>query len=323
MDKPVVVVLSESLRGKEADAVAAVSPRVRLAFVSPSGEPHDDVSDAEVIFRGGALMPPAVRRLLPSMPHLRWIHAMGAGVDGDLTPDVVRSDIVVTRTRGLHDVPVSEWVLLQILAVSKRLPELVLQQEAHVYRNLDVPVSLVGRTVGIVGYGEIGQAVARRARGFGLRVIGTRRHPQPAEELDALYPPEDLERLLGESDYVVLLTPLTPETRGLIGPPRLRAMRQTAWLINVARGAIVQEDALLQALREGWIAGAALDVFAQEPLPPDSPLWTAPNVLITPHNSGVQYPDFADETLAQFVENLGRYLRGEPLRNQVDKTAGY
>jgi phosphoglycerate dehydrogenase-like enzyme len=323
VDKPIVVVLSESLRGKEADAVAAVSPRVRLAFVSPSGEPHDDVSDAEVIFRGGALMPPAVRRLLPSMPHLRWIHAMGAGVDGDLTPDVVRSDIVVTRTRGLHDVPVSEWVLLQLLAISKRLPELVLQQEAHVYRNLDVPVSLVGRTVGIVGYGEIGQAVARRARGFGLRVIGTRRHPQPAEELDALYPPEDLERLLGESDYVVLLTPLTPETRGLIGPPRLRAMRQTAWLINVARGAIVQEDALLQALREGWIAGAALDVFAQEPLPPDSPLWTAPNVLITPHNSGVQYPDFADETLAQFVENLGRYLRGEPLRNQVDKTAGY
>jgi phosphoglycerate dehydrogenase-like enzyme len=322
-EKPVVVVLSDTLRGREADAVAAVSPRVRIAFVTPAGEPRDDVTDAEVVFRGGALMPPGVRRLLPSMPNLRWIHAMGAGVDGDLTPDVVNSDVVVTRTRGLHDVPVSEWVLMQILVVSKRLPELVLQHQAHVWRNLDVPVSLVGRTIGIVGYGEIGQAVARRARGFGFRVVGTRRHPQPAEELDALYPPEELERLLGESDYVVVLTPLTPETRGLIGAPQLRAMRPTAWLINVARGAIVQEDALLQALREGWIAGAALDVFAREPLPEDSPLWTAPNLLITPHNSGVAYPDFAEETLAQFVDNLGRYVRGEPLRNQVDKTAGY
>jgi len=235
----------------------------------------------------------------------------------------VERDVILTRTRGLHDKPVSEWVMMLLLAVSKRLPELVLAQQARRWQPLDVPVTLAGRTVGIVGYGEIGRAIAARARGFGLRLIATRRRPQPAPELDALYPAEALPELLAQSDYVVICTPLTRETRGLIGERELRAMRPTAWLINVARGEIVQEDALLRALREGWIAGAALDVFSQEPLPPESPLWTAPNLLITPHNAGVRHPQFAAETLAQFIDNLGRYVRGEPLQNVVDKQAGY
>jgi phosphoglycerate dehydrogenase-like enzyme len=257
------------------------------------------------------------------MPKLRWIHVMGAGVDGDLTPQVVNSDIIVTRTRGLHNLPVSEWVMLQMLAVTKRLPELVIAQHEGKWRPVEVPVTIQGRTMGIVGYGEIGQTLAVRARAFGLRVVGTRRHPRPAAELDALYPPNELDRLLQESDYVVLLTPLTPDTRGLIGEAQLRRMKTDAWLINVARGEVVQEEALLRALRERWIAGAALDVFRQEPLPADSPLWTLPNVLITPHNSGVRHPNFSAEALDQFLDNLGRYVRGEPLRNQVDKTAGY
>ncbi len=322
-DKPVVVALSENLRGPDADAVQAVSPRVKIAWVSPAGEPRDDVSQAEVLFRGGGMMPPGLRRLLPLMPHLRWVHTMGAGVDGDLTPQIVGSDVLLSRTRGLHCVPVSEWVLMQILAVSKRLPELVRAQERHEWKKVDVPVSLVGRTIGIVGYGEIGGCVNARARGFGFRVVATRRHPRPAPELDALYPPDQLDRLLAESDYVVLLTPLTPETRGLIGATQLRQMKSTAWLINVARGEVVQEEALIEALREGWIAGAALDVFAREPLPPDSPLWSLPNVLITPHSGGVSFPRYHQEIMAQFVDNLGRYVRGEPLKNLVDKQAGY
>jgi phosphoglycerate dehydrogenase-like enzyme len=322
-DKPVVVVLSESLRGADADAVAAVSPRVRVAFVSPSGEPRDDVADAEVAFRGGGLMPPGLRRLLPRMPRLRWIHTLGAGVDGDLTPEVVASDVEVSRTRGLHCIPVSEWVLMQILAVSKRLPELVRAQEQHEWTKLEVPVSLIGRTIGIVGYGEIGQCVTARARGFGFRVVGTRRHARPAPELDAFYPLEQLDHLLAESDYVVILAPLTRESRGMIGAAQLGAMKPTAWLINVARGPVVQEAALVEALRAGTIAGAALDVFDQEPLPADNPLWSLPNVLITPHSSGVNFPRFHQETMAQFVDNLGRYVRGEPLANLVDKQAGY
>jgi phosphoglycerate dehydrogenase-like enzyme len=323
MDEPVVVALAEPLRGAPAERVAAVSPRIRIAWVTPAGEPRDDVSQVEVVYRGGGLMPAGLRRLLPQMPRLRWIHAMGAGVDGDLTPEVVRSDVIVTRTRGLHLIPVSEWVMLLILAASKRFPELVLAQQRHEWRKVPVPVSLVGRTIGIVGYGEIGQAIAARARGFGFRLIGVRRRPRPAPELDALYPVDQLQRLLAESDYVVLTTPLTPETRGMIGAAELRAMQPTAWLINVGRGEVVQEAALLQALHEGWIAGAALDVFSQEPLPPDHPLWSAPNVIITPHSGGVAHPAFAEETLQQFVDNLARYVRGEPLRNVVDKLAGY
>jgi phosphoglycerate dehydrogenase-like enzyme len=323
MDEPIVVVVAESLRGPQAEQVAAVSPRVRLAYVSPSGEARDDVSDAEVVYRGFGLMPPGLRRLLPAMPKLRWIHVMGAGVDGDLTPQVVSSDIVVTRTRGLHHLPVSEWVMLQVLAVTKRLPELVIAQHEGKWRPVEVPVTIEGRTLGIVGYGEIGQTLAVRARAFGLRVVGTRRHPAPAAELDALYPPNELDKLLAESDYVVILTPLTPETRGLIGEAQLRRMKPDTWLVNVARGEVVHEEALVRALRENWIAGAALDVFHQEPLPPDSPLWKLPNVLITPHNGGVRHPNFSGEALKQFVDNLGRYVRGEPLRNQVDKMAGY
>lgn len=257
------------------------------------------------------------------MPKLRWLHAMGAGVDADLTPEVVESPIVITRTRGLHLVPVSEWVMMLLLAASKRLPELVLAQTRHEWLKVRVPVSLVGRTIGIVGYGEIGQAIAARARGFGFRVIGTRRNPRPAPELDALYPLEQLDRLLGESDYVVLVTPLTAETRGMIGEAQLRAMRPTAWLINVGRGEVVQDGALVRALQDGWIAGAALDVFSEEPLPPNHPLWSAPNLIITPHSGGVSHPAFAEETLQQFVDNLSRYLRGEPLANLVDKRAGY
>jgi phosphoglycerate dehydrogenase-like enzyme len=323
MEDPVVVALSENLRGPAADRIAAVSPRVRIVWVTPAGEALDDPADVEVVYRGGGLMPPGVRRLMPRMPRLRWIHAMGAGVDGDLTPDVVQSDVIVTRTRGLHLIPVSEWVMMLVLVASKRFPELVIAQHERRWAKVRVPVSLVGRTIGIVGYGEIGQAIAARARGFGFRLVGTRRRPQPAPELDALYPLDQLDRLLAESDYVVLATPLTPKSRGMFGEPQLRAMRETARLINVGRGEVIQEDALVRALHEGWIAGAALDVFSQEPLPPDNPLWDAPNLIITPHQGGVSHPAFAEETLEQFLDNLGRYLRGEPLRNQVDKQAGY
>ncbi|HLI25674.1 MAG TPA: D-2-hydroxyacid dehydrogenase [Chloroflexota bacterium] len=323
MDQPVGVLLSEDYRGGEAERIAAVSPRVRLVWVGGDGEPQGDLSSVEVVFRAGPFLPAQLRRLLPRLPRLRWIHTMSAGVDAELVPEIVDSPVLVTRTRGLHHIPVSEWVLMQILAVSKRLPEFVRAQDARRWQPLDVPASLEGRTLGIVGYGEIGQAIARRARGFGFRLVGLRRRPQPAPELDALYGPDGLERLLAEADYVVVVTPLTPATRGLIGAPQLRAMRPTAWLINVGRGPVVDEAALLQALREGWIAGAALDVFDQEPLPADHPLWGFPNVLLTPHNSGVRPHQFRAEIVDQFVANLRRYLAGEPLQHQVDKAAGY
>jgi phosphoglycerate dehydrogenase-like enzyme len=322
MDEPIVVALSETLQGPPAAQAAAVSSRVRLTWVRPDGTTGGDLADTEVVYRGGGLTIAGLQRLLPRLPRLRWVQVESAGVDGDLTPALRGRDVVITRTRGAHDTPVSEWVLLQLLAVTKRLPELVRQQAAHRWQPLDVPRTVAGRTLGIVGYGEIGQALALRARPLGLRIVGLRRHWRPAPELDAVYGPDGLGTLLAESDYVVLLAPLTAETRGLIGAAALRQMKPSAWLINVARGEIVDTPALLQALREGWIAGAALDVIAGEPLPPNSPWWDLPNVLLTPHNGGIKQPSAAG-AFDQFVANLGRYVRGEPLLNQVDRAAGY
>ncbi len=323
MESPIVVALSDGLREEIDGRLITLSPRLRVAWVSAAGEPHDDVSAAEVLFRGGGLTPRGVRRLLPLMPRLRWLHVAGAGVDSDLVPSVVEGDVIVTRTRGNHPRPMSEWVMMQILAVTKRLPEFMRAQTASEWRPLDVPYTISGRTLGIIGYGEIGQALAVRARAFGMRVVGLRRHPRPAAELDACYGPAQLDTLLAESDYVALLTPLTPETRGLIGAAQLAAMKPTAWLINLARGEVTDEAALLRALQDGTLAGAALDVFTEEPLPATSPFWRLPNVLLTPHNAGVKDPAVAAMAVDQFLENLGRYARGEPPRNQVDKRAGY
>src|SRR5205085_2841984 len=155
-----------------------VSPRVRIAWVSAGGEPRDDVADVQVIYRGGKLTSAGLQRLVPLTPRLRWIHVMGAGVDADLSPEILRREVVVTRARGSHPRPMSEWVMLQILAVTKRLPDFLRAQEAGQWRPLAVPLTLDGRTLGIVGYGEIGQALAVRARAFGLRIVGVRRQPR-------------------------------------------------------------------------------------------------------------------------------------------------
>ena len=213
---------------------------------------------------------------------------MFAGVDGDLATEIAERDVVLTRTRGVHGPPVSEWVLMVLLATTKQFPALVHAQQAGEWSPFDVPLKTVGGlTLGIVGYGEIGRAVAARARGFRLRLIATSRRAAPAPELDALYGADDLPRLLAESDYVVLLTPLTPETRGLIDEAALRGMRPSAWLINVARGEVVQESALLRALDVGWIPRRGARRVRAGAAPGGIRLWRMPNLLLTPHNSGV------------------------------------
>jgi phosphoglycerate dehydrogenase-like enzyme len=181
---------------------------------------------------------------------------------------------------------------------------------------------VTGKTVGIVGTGAIGREVAWRCQALGLRVLGLRRSPQPEPGFQEVVGPGELPSLLGASDFLVLAAPLTPETRGLLGEAELRMMKPSAYLINVARGALVVEDDLVRALREGWIAGACLDVFEREPLPPDNPLWGLENVMITPHYS-YSSPDGIDRAVEEFEGNLARYQRGEPLANQYDPERGY
>lgn len=254
---------------------------------------------------------------------LRWIHSTAAGVDQLLHPEVLSRDILLTGSSGIHATSISEHVLALALAHSRRLPQAIRNQGARRWdRHSTIGWEIAGQTMGILGLGAIGQALAARAAALGMRVIGTKRSPTALPGVDRVWGPEGLDEVLSASDVLVIILPLTAETRGLIGARALGQMKPTAYLINVARGAIVQEAALIEALSAGRLAGAGLDVFEREPLPQDSPLYGMEQVIITPHVSGA-VPAYYDRAIPLFCENLRRYLAGEPLLNVVDKVRGY
>jgi D-2-hydroxyacid dehydrogenase (NADP+) len=229
---------------------------------------------------------------------------------------------MLTSSSGLHATPIGEFVLCVMLMFAKGVHRVVRAQERHEWARY-MPQELYGKTVGVVGFGHIGGEVARLAKAFGCRVIAMRRsEPVADERVDAFVPVAELPRLLGESDFVVLSVPLTSETHHLIGEAELRAMKPSAVLINISRGGVVDETALVRALKEGWIAGAGLDVFEQEPLPPESELWDLENAIVSPHISGGT-EIYNDRATGIFCENLRRYLAGEPLMNLADPARGY
>lgn len=301
---------------------------VRCARISADGQIHGDAdeaafSSAEVLLLGsmrGSVLDQVVARA----PRLRWIHSASAGVDRMATPVVRERGLVVTNARGVFSRPIAEYVVMMSLAIARRLPQLLELQRERTWQPLRGR-ELSGLTVGIVGYGSIGLEVARLLEPFGCRVLATRRHPErgtggaPNVELLGL---DRLSELLRSSDIIVVAAPLTDETAGLIGTDELAEMREDAWLINVARGRLLDEVALRRALESGWIGGAVLDVFTEEPIPPDSPLYRTPNLVITPHTSWSS-DRVAERTVELFVENLRRDRAGEPLRNVVDLAAGY
>ena len=275
---------------------------------------------------------------LTRVPRLRWVQLHSAGVNHMLDTPLWASDVTITTVSGIHAPTITEYVFMMMLAFAHRLPRMVYYQArgewpSQRWRKF-VPVELRGATVGVVGYGSIGREIGRLAHAFGMRVLGARRgadsgparYELPAlaggDEPDRLYPPDQLLEMLPECDYVVLTVPYIPATHHLIDQRALRAMKPTAVLINVARGSVVDEAALVHALREGWIAAAALDVFEEEPLPEDSPLWEMDNVIISPHVAGFT-PHYDDRATTLFAENLRRYLAGEPLLNQVERGRGY
>ena len=315
------LLLPDHLVERLREPVCRIAPDCRVIPLGPDGEVTEPLEGADVLFLRWGLSPEATRRLLARVPNLRWIHTISAGVDHLLFPELRESDAILTNASGVFNIPIAETVMAYILAVVKRLPEFWAHQREHRWEKLPLR-ELRGLTVGIVGMGDIGTEVARLCRAFGMRVLGLRRRPAPSDLADEVLPPDRLQDLLARSDFVVIAVPLTAETRGMIGRAELAAMKPDAWLVNISRGAIVDEEALVEALREGRIGGACLDVFAQEPLPPESPLWDMPNVIITPHNSWSS-PHIEEREIALFLENLRRYVAGEPLLNVVDKQAGY
>jgi len=257
-------------------------------------------------------------------PKLRWLHSGSAGVDRLLSPTIAaRYDLTVTDSGPAFEVSISEFVMAWILSVARRLPELDAQQRGRVWNSVKQD-EVYGKTVGIIGLGPIGRGVAARGKAFGMRTLGLRRTQAPVDAVDEVLTGHDgLMRLLAESDYVVIAAALTGETKALIGREQLASMKSTAWLINIARGAMIDETALVDALRFGKFAGACLDVFETEPLPHDSLLWEMPNVHIAPHNSGGMTDGVRERQKQLFLDNLGRFVNGDTLADVVDVKRGY
>jgi phosphoglycerate dehydrogenase-like enzyme len=267
-----------------------------------------DVTDADVIFVGPR-SGPELREVWPQAKRVRWVHSLSAGVETILCPELRPSDVVLTNGRGVFAPALAEWAVAAILYFAKNFPRLLRAQRERAWESFNVE-RVEGQTVGIVGYGSIGRAVVERCVALGMRPVAFSRHQGSLEEV------------LREADYIVVSTPLTNDTRGMIGAAELKAMRRNAVLINVGRGPVVDEAAMITVLKTHRIKGAALDVFEHEPLPPDHPLWTLDNVLISPH--GADYTsDSHERAMRCFLDNLARFERGEELMNVVDKNAGY
>jgi phosphoglycerate dehydrogenase-like enzyme len=291
----------------------------RIVFGADIGPIADDLAISEALYVWGHPHDPW-DRVLAAAPALRWVHYTGAGAEHLLTPRFVRSRIRLTNSRGIHTHGVAELAIALLLGLAKHLPERVRSQAAHVWVQ-ELNASVNGKTVLVVGLGSIGSAVARAARGLGMHVLGVRRSVRPSRWAHEVHTLADLDSVLARAEYVVLCVPETDATRGLLDANRLRRMPRGAILVNVARGGLVDELALVDALRDGHLGGAGLDVFAHEPLDPRSPLWELPNVLITPH-----YPNVVGwerPTVERFIDNARRYLAGRPLRDVIDKRRGY
>ena len=316
-DRDINILVYAHLEARHLEQIRAVDPRVRVTLVTDQPKGTDGVASAEILV-GWNIPREAVQR----SAGLKWIHSTAAGVDQLLYPEIRARGIILTASMGIHHQLV-EHIFAFLLALERRLHVAMrLQLQRKWDRARTVGDELAGKTLGILGLGTIGQQLVRKAQAFDMRVIGTKRTPTAIPGVDRVLPPDGLPQVLRESDAIVVALPLTPQTRGLIGERELQMMKPTAWFINVGRGPIVHEAALIQALRAGQIAGAALDVFEHEPLRSDSPLYDLENVILTPHVSGAS-PRYMDRAVPLFCENLARYLRGAPLRNLVDPERGY
>lgn len=307
-----------------AERLAEAVPGVEVWSPGSREEADALLPEADVVL-GFAVRPHNFRRAR----RLRWVHCTAASVTHVLFPELVESDVIVTNARGVHAESMAEHTIGVLLAFARKLHlardaqrERAWTQEA-LWRDAPPIGSLAGSTLGLVGMGQVGGAIASRARALGMRVIAVRRNPaSPPEPAHEQWPVARLPGMLEAADWVVIAAPHTQATTRMFGGAEFARMKPGARLVNLGRGAIVDEEALVAALRSGRLAGAALDVFEEEPLPAESPLWQMPEVIVTPHTSGIG-PRYWDRVMEQFTANLRRYVAREPLFNLVDKREGY
>ena len=313
------------LQEKHRERILGVSPEIELLEM-PANQIRGDV-DAEVVLAegGNRIHYPGEldweQYLRFFTPSLRWVQLCSTGFSDNVTPEIIDGSVTLTNAPGLHTVPIAESVVTAMLAHAKNLKQRRLDQMAHRWTQLRND-ELHGRTVLLIGLGNIGRRVARLCKAFDMNVIGTKRRMEPVPNVDTVIPAEELIDSLPEADYVVVAAPLTPETMHMLGEPEFKAMKRSAYFINVGRGRIAYEPSLLRALRDGWIAGAYLDVFEVEPLPEDHSLWDMENSFIVPHDSHSS-PHIGDRVVDIFTENLRRYVEGKPLLYVCDARRGY
>ncbi len=317
-DRPLVLLwIPEPGPYREALSRAGLDRAIDLAHVPPGETPPPDVLarvQAMLAYRSG----PGV---LSRMPALRWIQALTAGVEGWLALPDLPPGVALTCARGTHRVQMPENILGALFHLTKSYGAIAADQKEHRWRRR-VSRTLAGTTLGILGLGVIGQELARKAAALEMRVIGTRRSPAPLPHVDQVYGPDGTDQVLAASDWVLLLLPVTPETRGFMNAARLKRMKPSAYLLNFGRGELVVDGDLIEAVRARTIAGAVLDVFTTEPLPAEHPFWSTENILVLPHIGGL-HPE-RDAIVAQlFADNVERFLAGRPLREAVERARGY
>ena len=280
------------------------------------------VKDATVILQWSGTRE-LLRALWTTSTKVRWIHSRAAGVDNLLFPELIESDVILTNGSGVFSPSLGEFVVAAILYFAKDLRRMIRNQAAHVWEQFDVK-EIAGQTVGILGYGDIGRAVASRVKALSMRVLATKRHVSGSIDplVEHFYKSEERKQMFALCDYVVATAPLTSETRHMISDAEFAVMKPTAVVINVGRGPVIDEEALLRALTSKRIKGAGLDVFEHEPLPPRHPLYVLENVLLSPHCAD-HTADWQDQAMRFFLEQYRKFDRGEPLMNVVDKRLGY
>lgn len=311
------ILVINQLAERHITAITNAAPDCKIT-ISDLADAPQHIAQADIVVAWGYM---DLRPLFLQAPRLRWIHALSAGVEKLLFPELLTSPVLLTNSRGIHGIPMSEHVLAMILSFTRGIPTFTKQQQHKQWKRTPVE-EIYEKTIGIVGLGSIGREIAKRAKSLGMEVLATKREQTAELFVDKLYTPDQLTDLLAIADFAVVTLPLTNETKGLFTLELFKTMKTSAYFINVARGDIVNEADLITALNEGYIKGAALDVFEHEPLPESSPLWDMQNVLITPHIAAIS-PHYLDRAIKLFCEILTRFPRDKDMFNIIDKAKGY
>ena len=315
MSDPLRILLTGEIDAARLAEIKAIAPNADVTFFDKQDAMEAAIADADIV--AGQLSRDALKRA----SSIKWVHSWAAGPNTQLYPEFVDHPVVLTCSKGNGAIPLAEHAMMLMMMLNRNAYRWI---EGHRNRKWDAFFhgELNGKTVGIIGAGYSGVDLALKAKAFHMTVLGLRRNNQPTPNFDEMFTPDRLHEFLGRSDFVVVTAPKTPETTDMLGEAEFKAMKKTAFYVCFSRGGVANDEALYKAITEGWIAGAGLDAHGVEPLPADSPFWTAPNTVITPHNGATTL-----ETKARgyriFADNLARYVKGEPLINIVDKHLGY